>query len=280
VWQATVAAYRGRAREVTQILAGISEHHALDIDVAEWGLCRAMLALVSEDRAGALAAYARADELARNRAPSFGNVTGGPRLLLELAGGASPVPASVAGPDSFDVRWDRMYSGFCAAVLAGRQGRAGDAEAALAMGRDAAAVYALHGPLCLRLAAEAALRDGWGDPVSWLMEAEAAFVAQGLSALTSACRALLRAAGVTIGRSGTETESLVPPRLRQAGVTAREHEILVLIGERLANREIAARLHLSVRTVENHVARLLAKLGARNRTELRDQTALMSGDHS
>jgi DNA-binding CsgD family transcriptional regulator len=274
VWQATVAAYRGRAREVTQLLAGISEHHALDIEVAEWGLCRAMLALVTEDRAGALAAYARADELARRKAPLLGNVTGGPQLLLELVEGA-PGPDSVADPASFDVRWDRMHSGFCAAVLAGRQGRPGDAEAALATGRDAAAVYALHGPLYLRLAAEAALRDGWGDPVPWLMEAEAAFVAQGLPALTSACRGLLRAAGVTIGRSGMESERLVPPRLRQAGVTAREHQILALVGERLANREIAARLHLSVRTVENHVARLLAKLGARNRAELGDQARLI-----
>jgi DNA-binding CsgD family transcriptional regulator len=274
VWQATVAAHRGRAHEVAQLLAQVTDRHALDIEVAEWGLCRAMLALVLEDRAGARVAFAKADELAWRKAPLLGNVSGGPRLLLELVDGTPPGPVTVADPASFDVRWDRMHSGFCAAVLAGREGRATDAEAAFAIARDAAAVYALHGPLYLRLAAEAALRDRWGDPVAWLMEAEAAFVAQGLPALTSACRGLLRTAGVTIGRSGPRAELLVPLPLRQAGVTAREHEVLLLVGERLANREIAARLHLSVRTVEKHVASLLIKLAAGSRTELRDQVRL------
>ena len=36
----------------------------------------------------------------------------------------------------------------------------------------------------------------------------------------------------------------------------------------LSNREIAARLHCSVRTVESHLAQARAKLGAANRAEL------------
>jgi DNA-binding NarL/FixJ family response regulator len=52
------------------------------------------------------------------------------------------------------------------------------------------------------------------------------------------------------------------------GVTARESEVLGLVGERLANKEIATRLFLSPRTVEKHVASLLAKLGAADRTAL------------
>jgi predicted ATPase/DNA-binding CsgD family transcriptional regulator len=59
-----------------------------------------------------------------------------------------------------------------------------------------------------------------------------------------------------------------PDRLARAGVTDREAEVLWAVADRLRNREIAARLHLSVRTVESHVAALLRKLGAADRAEL------------
>ncbi|MGW3345809.1 ATP-binding protein [Nonomuraea rubra] len=58
------------------------------------------------------------------------------------------------------------------------------------------------------------------------------------------------------------------PELRRAGVTARESEVLWLVGERLQNQEIAARLRLSERTVESHVSSLLRKLGGTNRLAL------------
>src|SRR5215475_3060172 len=60
----------------------------------------------------------------------------------------------------------------------------------------------------------------------------------------------------------------IPDRLARAGVTDREAEILWAVAERLRNREIAARLHLSVRTVESHIAALLRKLGATDRAAL------------
>jgi len=57
-------------------------------------------------------------------------------------------------------------------------------------------------------------------------------------------------------------------RLAGAGVTARETEVLLAVAARLRNREIAARLHVSVRTVESHVAALRRKLGVNSRSGL------------
>ncbi len=64
---------------------------------------------------------------------------------------------------------------------------------------------------------------------------------------------------------GTRT---LPPRLREAGVTRRQAEILEAVADRLSNGEIATRLSISVRTVESHVSSLLAQLHAADRHEL------------
>ena len=60
----------------------------------------------------------------------------------------------------------------------------------------------------------------------------------------------------------------VPEELASQGVTAREAEVLRLLGEGLSNADIAAKLFLSVRTVETHVSSLLAKLQLRSRGQL------------
>ena len=51
------------------------------------------------------------------------------------------------------------------------------------------------------------------------------------------------------------------------GLTPRELEILRSMSEGLTTREVAERLGIRPTTVRNHVARLLSKLGARNRVE-------------
>ncbi len=59
-----------------------------------------------------------------------------------------------------------------------------------------------------------------------------------------------------------------PPARQPAGVTDRELEVLTLVGRGLSNQEIAAELFISVATAKAHVARLLAKLDARDRVQL------------
>ncbi|MBV9383319.1 MAG: helix-turn-helix domain-containing protein [Streptosporangiaceae bacterium] len=60
------------------------------------------------------------------------------------------------------------------------------------------------------------------------------------------------------------------------GLTARQAEILAYVSAGLTNKDIAARLHLSVGTVERHLATCYRKLGLRNRAEA-TRYALRSG---
>jgi DNA-binding NarL/FixJ family response regulator len=76
----------------------------------------------------------------------------------------------------------------------------------------------------------------------------------------------IAAAGVrTAGREGRAGEALTP----------REQAVAQLVARGLSNREVAAELILSAKTVEHHLSRIYVKLGVRSRTQL--AAAVLSG---
>jgi DNA-binding CsgD family transcriptional regulator len=62
-------------------------------------------------------------------------------------------------------------------------------------------------------------------------------------------------------------DAVVDATRREAALTPRETEVLGLLGEGLANKEIAAHLSFSVHTAKFHVESILRKLDTANRAE-------------
>ncbi len=153
------------------------------------------------------------------------------------------------------------------AIAAGRAGRRDEAAALFAEGDAALAGLPWWRRLLRTVVLECAVTDGWGDPVPTLRADLAVHEQAGHVLLARTCRDLLRRAGAPAPR--TRAGAVVAPRLRAHGITAREAEVLGLVAEGLTNAQIAERLFLSTRTVDTHVANLLAKTGARARTQLR-----------
>jgi DNA-binding CsgD family transcriptional regulator len=118
-----------------------------------------------------------------------------------------------------------------------------------------------------RLIAEAALEDGWGEPLTWLREAHVFFESEGYDPLARACRSLLIRAGDHNLRRARPREG-VPADLAAVGITRRELDVLELLADGPPTREIAERLYLSPKTVERHIANLASKVGLAGRAQL------------
>jgi DNA-binding CsgD family transcriptional regulator len=110
---------------------------------------------------------------------------------------------------------------------------------------------------------EQALALAQGDEPA-LREALAILETLGAAAAAEAVRRLLRSSGAKGVPRGPRERTRVDP----LGLTAREREVFSLLLQGLSNAAIAAQLHRSERTVENHVATVLAKTGAPTRAQL------------
>lgn len=270
---ATLAAHQGRVRDQDRALvrfrrAGGEESMLVPL---QRGLCQAVGALMGEDRQRAKAELDAALVWEREH-PSFFYLSGryglGP-LLRILDGEDAGREAYREAQDSpgGQLAWNRMFLGMADAVLRGRDGDPDGALRAVERARRAAAVFPQAWHLALRLTAEAALADSWGEPVAWLRTAEEYFHEAGVTPVAGACRAVLRQAGVSVPqrRGGRER---IPAGLRTAGVTPREYEVFVLLAQRPGNQQIAQSLCISPRTVEKHMASLMVKTGSADRAAL------------
>ncbi|MFD4179110.1 helix-turn-helix transcriptional regulator [Streptomyces anulatus] len=269
---ATMAAHRGRRREMDRALAAFRRaggEQSLLVPLRS-GLCRAFGALLEEDRERAAAGLDEALAWEADH-PSYYYLSGryGLRPLLRvLAGEADRAElAEARAAPGGALAWNRQFLELADAVLLGREGDPAGAARLMASFDVRSAPFPVARHLGLRLVADAARADGWGEPVAWLRSAEEYFYGAGVQAVSSACRAALRQAGASVGqhRGGWDR---IPSPLRTSGVTPREYEVFVLLPERPGNQQIARRLSISPRTVEKHMASLLSKTGRADRAAL------------
>ncbi len=203
-------------------------------------------------------------------------------LAAMSAGGAPEFPSVEPGRRAW------LYAVLARAELA--LGRTGAAEAWVVRGEAAAAgltlPYAQAAVLCAR-----ALLDGDAEPAR-----EAARLADGVGAVIQAARARTlagRLAGdvASLEQAESELGAVGAVRLRDeaarelrrlgrpasarrrrgsggeglAGLSGREREVADLVARGATNKEIAAELFLSEKTVESHMTRVFGKLGVGSR---------------
>jgi DNA-binding CsgD family transcriptional regulator/tetratricopeptide (TPR) repeat protein len=175
----------------------------------------------------------RFDQLVEKLEPS-GSLAG--RFGIRIAGWAA-----VAG---VDIGFDQVKQGPHAAMLRRDWLGAADAFGDVGWTYDRALMLSLLGD------------------EEWLVEAIEISRGLGAEPLTRRVAGRMRQLGISVPHGPREAT-----RANPAGLTARQLEVLSLLAEGLTNAEIADRLVVSPRTVEHHVAAVLAKLGATTRRE-------------
>ena len=186
-------------------------------------------------------------------------------------------------------RGDRVAAGRTVTRLEEVAARSGDARARAGAERAAGVVAAAEGRggAEARLARAAEQFADLGLPLeaarTRLALAHALAARSAPSAVAEARLALTALDGLGAARDADVAAALLrrlgaPGRAGARGrgtLTRREREVLVLLTDGLSNAEIAARLVISPRTAEHHVARILAKLGVRSRAQAAGHAAAL-----
>ncbi|TDD67433.1 helix-turn-helix transcriptional regulator [Jiangella aurantiaca] len=163
----------------------------------------------------------------------------------------------------FELRAERVPTAWARHTVARCRALASEGEDALTLFREAVetatdAVSPVEQARTLLCFGERLRRLGRRtDARSWLQRT--VVLAQESGAIALAGRA-----GQELGAAGGP----VAPTTRLADLTDAEQRIATLVASGRRNREIAAELFVSVRTVEAHLGRIFRKLGIRSRTEL------------
>ena len=248
---------QGGVDAAARLLEGLDEH-----PVATYALAAVRLA---RDEAGAAAA------LLRRRLRVLGEETVGATGLVELLVAAEVEQGDLAEAGARAQRLAELGGRDRRAAAAGAR-RPGARARGIAGGEHAAAVAPLEAALerfaelelaleCARtrlLLARAVAPADRDAAVAEGRTALAAFETLGAGGDADAAAAFVRGLGGKAARSGPRATGLL---------TKRELEVLELLAEGMSNQEMADRFVLTRKTVENHVASVLAKLGLRGRAE-------------
>jgi len=259
VFLAEVYALRREPAEMERFIALACAAAPGDTEVEGSALAgaRGMLALLDGDLADALDALGRGIAIL-DAGPQRGPAPyRGMWALLLAARGDARATAAIGHARAIGLtvnRANRGLLGYADAILAGRAGDGSRATDLAAAADNDLQYYPVWADLARLCAAEPALADGWGRPRQWLEASAGVFARYGIEPLAARCRRLL--------------DGPRPSRWSRLGITERQADVLRLVAAGISNKEIAARLHLSPRTVEKHVENLLRITAAQSRTQL------------
>lgn len=270
---ALIAARRGDVEAARRHLAAQPARPATGISTANADyalLARVVLAERAGDHAVAAALLAPTVDLDRDEPATHRHVWVAAVVRTALAAGdtalaqrAAQAAASDGSREPAGIR--ATAARWCAAVL---DGDVAALEACVECYR-AAGFRTLLADVCVDTAVACAAAGDVPRARARLAEATAILVELGADWELRRADARLRALGVRRGPAAR-----VPRAISGwAALTGTELRIAELVAVGRSNPAIAAELFLSRRTVENHVSRILAKLGARSRAEVAHQAA-------